>query len=98
MAEKTYYVSIGNSDDKLSQQEWSKFIDELDFLFADASRRVRVHGRWFSAPDTRWQNACWCVEITPELLGSIQRHLVRIAGKYGQDSLAFATATTEFLS
>src|SRR5687768_6435898 len=54
-----YYVCIGNSDDKLSQREWSNFIDDVD-EFCEVG--FHTHGRWFSAPDVQWQSACWCIE------------------------------------
>lgn len=56
-------ISIGNSDDKLSQAEWSRFVTEVrdTFQYYD----IQIHGEWFSLPDKPWQNANWCVEIQP---------------------------------
>jgi hypothetical protein len=61
------YISIGNSDDRLPQADWSGFIAELrDLLYVSQSRgMLQIHGEWFAAPDQPWQNANWCVEILP---------------------------------
>jgi hypothetical protein len=95
------YISIGNSDDKMSQREWSE-------MYRDVDRAVRfqsihagvpeVHGAWVSEPSSPWQNACWCVALTDALAARLRRVLSQLAGAYGQDSIAWAEApTTEFL-
>jgi len=58
------YISIGNSDDKLTQAQWHEFVREVDDLLVTRT----VHGRWFAAPDVPWQNACWCIEFEPDQL------------------------------
>jgi hypothetical protein len=55
------YISIGNSDDKLTQAQWCEFTQSVDELLTACN----IHGRWFAAPDTPWQNACWCIEFDP---------------------------------
>jgi hypothetical protein len=102
----TIYVCIGNSDDKLSQRKWSKYVDEvstalLPNLGATGSPVAAIHGCWHSLPDAPWQNACWCVEVVEhdetDTVEELQDWLREIAGKYGQDSVAWAEATTTFL-
>ena len=90
------YVSIGNSDDKLTQLEWSCFVDEVD----DACRvHGNVHGSWFSLPGGPWQNACWCVAVELARERSLKGRLKHFAGQYEQDSIAYAVVThTEFLA
>lgn len=92
------YVSIGNSDDKLTQREWAMFVGAVHDLFHRNVDRhdVTVHGRWLSEPSTPWQNACWCVEFTdPEPFKSA---LGRLAVQFGQDCIAWAEVKdTEFL-
>lgn len=93
----TAYVSIGNSDDKLSQRQWCEFVNTVEEAFDE--ERWRVHGAWFSRPDAAWQNACWCIE----LLGNtrsyfrLRRELREIAATFNQDSITFAKAEVEFL-
>lgn len=102
----TVYVSIGNSDDKLSQNQWHAYCAAVDRAFEMASRFVgaKVHGRWYSLPNEQWQNACWCVEFVDEpamaaIVAEYRAELARVAGVFGQDSIAWAECpTTEFLS
>lgn len=60
------YISIGNSDDRLTQPRWADLIGDMrDLLNVGWRDRLQIHGEWFSAPDQPWQNANWCVEILP---------------------------------
>ena len=91
------YISIGNSDDKLSQAEWANFVREVEEEID--SRTVGVHGRWFSSPRSPFQNACWCIELDHVKAAWIRRELARLARVYRQDSIAWAEApATEFIS
>lgn len=91
------YVSIGNSDDKLSQNQWAVFFSCTALLL---QRHAKVHGQWASEPASAWQNACWCVEIeTLTKAEFIKAELTRIAEDFRQDSVAWADVrATEFLS
>lgn len=98
----TVYISIGNSDDKLSQADWASFVLDVDRAFEAAVRYegARVHGRWYSLPHEPWQNACWCAEWHPDLahiVEALKRKLACVARMYGQDSIAWAVAETEFI-
>lgn len=93
----TVYVSIGNSDDKLTQADWATFHGVVDA----AIRRVahRVHGAWLSGSADPWQNACWCFVLVP---GSdvtwLRGQLANTAKAYQQDSIAWAEVPeTDFL-
>jgi len=97
------YVTIGNSDDKLSQSQWHAFCRAVDQVFDLAARYEgsTIHGRWYSLPNEAWQNACWCIEFAPdmpEIIAQYRAELARLAGVFGQDSIAWAEATTEFLT
>lgn len=90
------YVSIGNSDDKLSQVDWSAFVKRV-------LRLVRmhggvVHGEWYSLPHHRFQNACICFDLIPGSGERIKAKLAEIAAEYRQDSIAWAAAETEFIA
>lgn len=92
----TVYISVGNSDDKLSQREWCEFWSAWrSRVLAYASQ---VHGDWASAPTAPFQNACLCVEITAKAAGTLRAELARLAGQYRQDSIAWAEAITEFIA
>ena len=91
------YVSIGNSDDKLTQREWHDFTESVDALLSSATH---THGVWFSSPHSRWQNACWCVEFEddyPDVIAWARKRLGELAAEYRQDSIAWAVAQTEFI-
>jgi hypothetical protein len=90
----TVYISIGNSDDKLTQAEWATYLSDV----RTTVRVGRVHGEWYSAPDSPWQNACWCVEVQGEDVAWLRAQLTKIRTGYRQDSIAWAPTTgTEFI-
>ncbi len=92
-----YYVSIGNSDDKLSQKEWARFCTLLDSKLIHSM--IRVHGRWMSFTNSEFQNDCWCFETEDGVLMDwLRDQFRRLAGYFGQDSIALAKAETEFLT
>ena len=102
---KIVYISIGNSDDKLTQREWIEFIKDIDgyIEYVCDGGTATLHGRWFSAPESAFQNACWCVAfLVDEHMGSradwLRSHLPEVVKAYRQDSIAWAEVkTTEFL-
>jgi hypothetical protein len=92
----TVYVSIGNSDDKLSQARWAMF--QMDVARALTGAGAKFHGEWHSHAGSMWQNACWCFEIVPTVAEKLKLQLGRLANAYDQDSIAWAEAPrTEFL-
>lgn len=98
----TVYISIGNSDDKLTQAEWSAYVRDLlslvDWVTDDPTDGGRLYGVWFSATDSPYQNMCVCLDPAPDWLGNFRKRLGELAAKYRQDSIAWAeTPTTEFL-
>lgn len=56
-------IQIGNSDNRLTQAEWARFVMELRDLFQRGG--IQIHGEWYAKPDVPWQNANWSVEILP---------------------------------
>lgn len=92
----TVYVSIGNSDNTLTQREYSGFVDAVRAVVA--SYADRVHGQWFSASASPYQNACWCFEIDETKIDALKHNLRCLARDFRQGSIAWATAQTEFLT
>lgn len=91
----TVHVSIGNSDDKLSQYEWSQYHFEVDqWIRSFASV---VHGVFLSESSSRWQNACWAFEIYDDRVRDLQMHLRNLATRFGQESIAWTSGTTQFI-
>lgn len=90
------YISIGNSDDKLSQKHWAEFAQEVADTIND--QVMVIHGQWVSPSTSPYQNACWCAEMTDTDARVLKPALIDLAGRYQQDSIAWAEApTTEFL-
>lgn len=89
-------ISIGNSDDKLGQGEWSKFIASMREVLAE--QPVQIHGEWFSAPDVQWQNCNWLVEVEVREMGALEGEVRSCRKKFRQASAAWtASAYTRFI-
>lgn len=93
------YIAIGNSDDKLRQQEWAAFVRKVRraITFTD----ITIHGQWFSPPDSVYQNACFCIEFSEDaaFVDDVKENLRKIAAEYKQDSIAWTEAPfTELLT
>jgi len=95
MSTKTVYVSIGNSDNKLPQAEWYYFACEVKIVAEMYSRAW--HGTWSSETLSAYQNAVFCFEVHPAHVETAKDRLRELATRYGQDSIAWAEAETEFL-
>lgn len=89
------YVSIGNSDDKLSQIFWAQFVRELRSYLR--TQTDKIHGEWYSASDSEYQNACFCIESKAGDMKGLKEQLVRLKKYYNQESIAWVVAETEFL-
>lgn len=90
------YISIGNSGDKLPQRMWVAF--QLETKMVIQSTTALIHGEWHSAPDTIYQNACYCIDISPDEIPELKGTLAGLAKEFNQDSIAWAEApVTEFL-
>ena len=83
---KYIVVSIGNTDNKLTQQEWHDFVTEVHNAISNVGK---VH--FFGAPGNweAWQNAAWIFEIEPKFPNIFMQHLRDIRKKYNQESAFF---------
>lgn len=96
MSLRTVFVSIGNSDDKLTQAEWCAFASEVRTVAEMYARAW--HGTWTSEVLSAYQNATFCFEIHPAHAATAKARLRQVAERYRQDSIAWADAETEFLT
>lgn len=103
----TVHVAIGNSDDGLTQAEWSAFHNRTDEVIRREVARFggTVHGAWSSVSTAPFQNAAWAFSAEPAYGGpgvSMWDHLRwclgRVAVQYRQDSIAWNESVTEFLT
>ncbi len=99
----TYTVQIGNSDDKLSQERWSEYINGLGLVLAeletDLTDGCDIHFFGFSNPAGQWQNVCavFNVAATGEVNLLIRQKLADLAAEFGQDSIALTVGSTTFV-
>lgn len=88
----TYTLQIGNSDDKLTQKEWSEFVEAVNDLVKKFARKI-----WFfGAPPNfaEWQNAAWVFAADNEDAGYIRHKVGIIRAMYQQDSVAWTVGET----
>lgn len=94
--EVTVVVSIGNSDDKLTQSNWSAFVWEVNQAIETQANQVHFHG--YSPGDKPWQNAAWYFDIDASVSEELKPTLAAIAQRYDQDSVAWLIGRTEFVA
>jgi hypothetical protein len=85
--------AIGNSDDKFSQGEWSRFVRGVHIAADHAVLAgARIHFAGHSAPWEPWQNALWAIELPdhdPGVRQALRHNLRTLADTYRQDSVAW---------
>lgn len=85
------YIVIGNSDNKLTQKEWSEFCGHVNEAVRAAAHEV--HGEWYSVPNAPYQNACWSIVINDTIKEALlQDALHKLARLYRQSSIVWAPA------
>jgi hypothetical protein len=91
----TVYVTVGNSDDRLSQSRWADFTEAVGYVVLDYE--VEVYGPWFTPSDSSRQSACWGVEVERQALVGFRSELDLLRQQFGQDTIAFAVAELEMI-
>ncbi len=95
----TAVIQIGNSDNKLTQQEWADFVNDIDELVDWLP--VKTHFSGGSNCKAAWQNYCWVIEFkTVHVMtyDDFKSSLSQIASEYRQDSIALTIGNTEFVA
>lgn len=91
----TVCIQIGNSDNKLTQEDWSQFIadvNEVISLYGD------IHFAGGSSPEKPWQNYCWVFNSdNPDTLELIRQRVEVIKHVFKQESVAWLEGTTIFV-
>ena len=88
-------LSIGNTDNKLTQQEWAAFVDDVRWLVAEFTDGTH----FFGGPDTwaKWQNVLWMFEMAEMDCAEFQAKLIRIREQYNQESAFMMTGNGKFV-
>lgn len=88
-------IQAGNSDNKLTQQEWSLYVKHLDDVVqAYEDARFFFAGSESYAP---WQNACWVVEIPSGQFDDLTQDLTQVRKLHKQDSVCILAGEAEFI-
>jgi hypothetical protein len=93
-------IQIGNSDDKLTQAEWSEFVADVQDMIVHSNYTIHFHG--LSVGSAPWQNACWVLGFQNNLaaiikINTLRHDLEKLVRKYHQDSIALTLGDTEFV-
>ena len=90
---KYIVVSIGNTDGKLSQEEWSDYVDEMGTVM----NQYKIHFFGGSSNWEDWQNVAWIVEIPVKVINVIMAEISSVRKKYNQESAFFMVADGMFI-
>lgn len=102
MSQTTILVAIGNSDNKLTQAQWSLFhsaVDDEIVAFAQYAG-ITLHGRWVSPSTDPYQNAGWCIAVEDDMMvhtRDLQNGIRSILPAFGQDSVAWTVGQTRLI-
>ena len=89
-------IQIGNTDNRLSQKEWSEFAMRAREAIQRTVHRVHFSGGadW----DAPRQNACWVCEVLPDQLPGLKAALRRLCVEHRQESIALSVGEPEFIT
>ncbi len=91
----TCVIQIGNSDNKLTQQEWAAFVESTSVYVKACSEAIHFSGG--SPSHEAWQNYCWVAEVSDYDVPNMKHFLGQLKIQYRQDSVAFTAGETEFV-
>lgn len=91
----TVSIQIGNSDDKLSQQEWSSFVMATNMVVS----KYGMEKHFFGSSDSFavWQNAAWIFNMDEEDMSNLRKEIKAVRERYRQDSVAITFGITSFV-
>ena len=88
-------IQAGNSDNKLSQQEWHAFVMHLDGLIEGYESARHFFGG--SVTWAKWQNVCWVVEVPVNHFDGLTRDITQIRALYDQDAVCVLAGEPMFV-
>lgn len=92
---KTITIQIGNSDDKLTQAEWSFYVWSIRKAIDSCCEYVHFAGG--SPGAAAWQNFCWVVDVEKRNQNDLRVKIEKARKQYRQDSVAWTEGETEFI-
>ena len=91
----TCVILIGNSDNKLTQQEWHSFVIDIKNLIWVLEKETHFIGS--SEPFSEYQSACFVLTCLQENIEQLKLRLKQIKKRYNQNFIAFIQTDTEML-
>lgn len=92
---KTITIQIGNSDDKLTQREWAKYVSTVHDLITESCLTVHFFGG--SENYAEWINVCWVLAGSKSRIEYLRLNLPGIKKNFQQDSIAWTEGETKFI-
>jgi hypothetical protein len=92
---RTITIQIGNTDNKLSQNDWSHYVEATKQAIEKIVNEVHFFGgspNWYP-----WQNVAWVVVLQEEMIPEIKQQLAFVRHSYKQDSVAWTEGETIFV-
>jgi len=89
-------VSIGNTDNRLTQQEWHAFVDDVNGVLKHYGK---IHFFGGASNWEMWQNVAWIVECSYAAdISNFSVALDAIRKQYRQDSIFVLQGSAKFIS
>ena len=92
---KTITIQIGNTDNSLTQADWSRFVDAVTVCLLGFQADMHFFGG--SVTWAKWQNCCWVFNYGPEKLANLKQAVAEIGTLYQQQSIAWTEGETVFI-
>lgn len=92
---ETVVILIGNSDDKLSQGDWSDYQHSCGEVIHEYAEECHFQGH--SAANAPWQNAAWVIAISGLSMTLLWQSLDMVRKRKGQDSIAWVRGRARFI-
>lgn len=79
-------IEIGNTDNKLTQQEWSRFVNQVEFAVRQTSQQI--YGIFLTEPSQPYQSAAFHGVFSETGGKQLTQYLLDIASEFRQDEIA----------
>jgi len=75
-------VSIGNTDNRLTQRDWNRFVEDV---IEAVSKAGKVHFFGGSSTWAPWQNVAWIIELQVSVV-EFTAEIAKVRETYNQES------------
>jgi hypothetical protein len=93
----TLTIQIGNSDGKLTEHLWHRYMAEVYELLDMETREIHFAANSHPSPQAPWQNACYVCDVQACDLNRIRDRLKEISNRFHQDAVAWTEGETIFI-